>query len=110
RLLVSLLGMTLLVGCSSNEPAEKTKEKPAAPKTEEVTGRVAFQKLYVAAHGWAGDARPYRLESGVTKESTGKDGKAAVWRAALSCCRRTPSSRSSTWWIGARAPINWCGT
>ena len=46
-----------------------------------MTGRVAFQQLFIAAHGWARDAQPYRLESVITSDSKGKDGKSAVWRA-----------------------------
>ena len=46
-----------------------------------MTGRVAFQQLLIAAHGWARDAQPYRLESVLTADSKGKDGKSAVWRA-----------------------------
>jgi hypothetical protein len=78
--------LLILAGCSSqpSKPAEeaaKPQPAPAPKQAEEVTGRVAFQRLYVAAHGWAPDARPYRLESQTTKESPGKDGKAGVWRA-----------------------------
>ncbi len=71
--------LAMLAGCSS-EPA-KPAEKPQPKPPEYVTGRYAFQKLYVAAHGWGRDAQPYRLESQVTADAKGQDGKSAVWRA-----------------------------
>jgi hypothetical protein len=73
--------LALLAGCSSEaaKPAEKPQPKPA----EFVTGRYAFQKLYVAAHGWARDAQPFRLESQITSDAKGQDGKSAVWRASF---------------------------
>lgn len=79
RLLTALLGLIVMMGCSSgpSKPAEKPEPKPP----EFVTGRTAFQKLYVAARGWARDAQPYRLASQPTADSDGKDGKAGVWRA-----------------------------
>jgi hypothetical protein len=86
--LAGLVGffLLLLAGCSSqpSKPAEEPSKPQAAPapkQVEEVNGRVAFQRLYVAARGWAPDARPYRLQSQPVKQSTGKDGKSAVWRA-----------------------------
>jgi len=78
KLLVGLLGLMCLIGCSSEttKPAEKPEPKPP----EFVTGRSAFQKIYVAARGWGRDAQPYRLESQGTADSDGKDGKSGVWR------------------------------
>ena len=83
NLLLAVLALVMLVGCSSEptKPAETQAPKPKGP--ELVTGRTAFQKLYVAAHGWARDAQPYRLESQLTADSRGKDGKSAVWRASF---------------------------
>lgn len=79
RLVLALVGLTLMMGCSSepSKPAENPQPKPA----EFVSGRTAFQKLYVAARGWARDAQPYRLASQATADSDGKDGKSGVWRA-----------------------------
>lgn len=84
RLVVSVLSLLALAACSS-EPT-KTAEQPAkpAPKQAELsTGRMAFQRLYIAAHGWAPDARPYIILSQLTKESIGHDGKSGVWRAGF---------------------------
>jgi hypothetical protein len=83
KLLMAMLALTLMAGCSSEptKPAPTEKPQPKAP--EFVTGRIAFQRLYIAAHGWGRDAQPYRLESLVTAGSKGRDGKSAVWRAAF---------------------------
>jgi hypothetical protein len=83
KLLMAMLALLLLAGCSP-EPTQPAKtEKPQPKPPEFVTGRTAFQKLYIAAHGWARDAQPYRLESMVTADSKGREGKAAVWRASF---------------------------
>jgi len=81
NLLLAVLALALMAGCSSepSKPAQTEKPQPKAP--EFVTGRTAFQKGYIAARGWARDAQPYRLESLLTADSKGKDGKSAVWRA-----------------------------
>jgi len=99
KFLTVMLGLAFMAGCSSqpSKPAESEKPQPKAP--EYVTGRTAFQKLYVAAHGWARDAQPYRLESQTTADWKGKDGKSAVWRASFA----SPSRR------GAK-PYIWSGT
>jgi hypothetical protein len=78
---MAMLAMAMLVGCSSepSQPAEKPQPKPP----EFVTGRTAFQKMYIAARGWARDAQPFRLESQATKDANGEDGKSAVWRASF---------------------------
>jgi hypothetical protein len=77
---LTLAIVTMIIGCSSgSQPAQTEKPQPKPP--EFVTGRTAFQKLYLAAHGWARDAQPYRLESSVTADSKGRDGKSGLWRA-----------------------------
>jgi hypothetical protein len=82
RLLVAIAITALLAGCSSSPtPAGKPAEaKPEPPKVELLTGRAAFQKLFVTARSWAPDAQPFRLESEAVKQAPGTDGKAGVWR------------------------------
>ena len=58
KLALILLSLAMVCGCTS--PANQEEQKPATVP-ESVTGRSAFQRLYVSAHGWAGDARPYQL-------------------------------------------------
>jgi len=83
KLLLAIVALVLMAGCSS-EPSQPARTEKPQPKTPEfVTGRTGFQRLYIAARGWARDAQPYRLESMVTSDSKGKDGKSAVWRASF---------------------------
>lgn len=96
-IIVSLLWLN---GCTSN--TEKPEEsKPAAKTTDLLTARSAFQKLYIAARGWNADAKPYRLESSVTSDGNGHDGKATIWRASFA----SPSMRSEKTytWSGSAA-------
>lgn len=88
KFLFALL-LATIAGCSSTpqRPAKEAK-KPAAEKPELLTGRVAFQKLYISARNWAPDAKPYRLESEPTKEAPGADGKAGVWRGYFASVSR----------------------
>jgi hypothetical protein len=79
--MIAVAAAVLLTACSSQptKPAEKPQPKPP----EFLTGRSAFQRVYIAARGWAIDAQPYRLESQVTAGSKGQDGKSAVWRGSF---------------------------
>src|SRR3954451_17054921 len=77
----------VLTGCNSSpqKPASEpsaVQSKPAFQPTY-YTGREAIQKMYIAARSWAPDAKPFRLESQPTKDSSGQDGKAGVWRAGF---------------------------
>jgi len=84
---LSVIWVAILIACSSpeNKAKESTPEKPAAaaqPSTEPVlyTGQEAFNRMMGLALKWSPDAQPARLESVLTKETTGKDGKSTVWR------------------------------
>ncbi len=81
KLLMVMLALLLMAGCSSEPTPTAPAEKPQPKPPEYLTGRAAFQKLYIAARGWARDAQPYRIESLPTADFKGKDGKSAVWRA-----------------------------
>jgi hypothetical protein len=102
KLLMALLALAVMAGCNSQPSKPAQTEKPQPKPPEFVTGRVAFQKMYVAARGWARDAQPYRLDSILTTDSKGKDGKSAVWHAAFA----SPSQRSAKpyTWSGEDAP------
>lgn len=92
KIIFLTIAFTLLLSACSSKPAPESKS--AEPRKEEKkeavqkTGREAFQQMYIMAHGWAADARPYRLESVHTTDSNGKDGKASVWRGGFASAAR----------------------
>lgn len=92
RLALILLSLTLIAGCTSEPPQQEQKPQP----TEALTGRSAFQKLYVSAHGWGADAKAYQLQSQVVGNNNGADGKAVIWRGAFAS-QAQHSSRSYVW-------------
>jgi hypothetical protein len=93
RLALVLISFIAVAACTSGPtPSEQSKPKPP----ELLTGRSAFQQLYVAARGWAPDARPYQLQSQPTSDSKGKDGKATLWRGAFASAAQS-SSRPYMW-------------
>jgi hypothetical protein len=95
-LALAILGMA---GCTSESPKPAQTEKPQPKGPELQTGRYAFQKLYIAARGWAHDAQAFRLESQLMSDSKGKDGKSDAWRATFA----SPAGRSAK-------PYVWSGT
>lgn len=94
-----------LAACDSkpaaNAPAAE-QAKPAPKAAEYVTGREAFQKLYIAAHSWAPDAKPFRLESQYTPGAPAGEGKAGIWRASFGSAGRR--SMKSFQWTGIIGP------
>jgi len=92
KLTLMLLALAVITGCTS-EPSQPA---PKAEPPEALTGRSAFQKLYIAARGWAADVRPYQLQSQVIGDNKGKDGKAAIWRAAFASASMR-ASKPYTW-------------
>ena len=92
-----LLANIVLVGCSSEAP-----QKPQPKPTEFQTARPIFQQLFVAAHGWAHDAQPVRIQSQVTPGDKDRDGKSAVWTGYFG----SPALRGLRFytWSGTDAP------
>jgi hypothetical protein len=108
---LSVISVALLTaGCNSaqNNPNGSTPEKPgsgASPQTKEpvlYTGQQAFNRMMGLAMKWSRDAQPARLESVPTTETTGQNGKSAVWRGYFA----SPSRRSTKTIIcsGSRRP------
>jgi hypothetical protein len=105
-----IIGLAILTACSSseNKPKESTSEKPAsaapAPSTQPVlyTGQEAFNRMLGLALKWSPDAQPARLESVLTTEATGQNGKSAIWRGFFV----SPSRRAVTTVVcaGSRRP------
>jgi len=96
RLSAVLVLLALFSACSSDSGKPSESAKPEAKGPELITARSAFQKVYVAARGWAQDAKPYRLEGIVTTDGNGQDGKWAVWRGSFASPSRR-SEKSFTW-------------
>jgi hypothetical protein len=101
---VAFAWLMLLFACSSGEQKKSAGEPvsqpaPAAPKTDAITGRIAFQNMYRAARTWSVDAQGFRLESQSTADATGMDGKAAVWRGRFGSVSK-----------GSAKPIMWSGS
>jgi hypothetical protein len=99
RLFMATWALFFMIGCTSQPTETAPTEKPQPKGPELVTGRVAFQKMYIAARSWANDAQPFRLQSEITGEANGQDGKSSVWRAWFG----SPSHRSAK-------PFVWSGT
>jgi hypothetical protein len=98
--LLALLAVAVLTACSSPPPPPEQKPQPKPP--ELMTGRSAFQQLYIAARSWAQDARPYQLQSQPFGDAKGKDGKAAIWRAAFASASMRASKPFI--WSGVDSP------
>ena len=102
RLLLVVLALAWMAGCSSQTSQPAATEKPQPKPTEFMTGRSAFQKAYIAARGWARDAQPFRLQSLPASDSKGLDGKADLWRASFGSAAQR--SAKPYVWSGTDAP------
>lgn len=76
--------MIVLAGCgTTSTPAPAT--QPAAPAQQKepvlYTGKQCFNSMLNLAQRWQADALPFHLESDLTTETTGQDGKSTIWRA-----------------------------
>jgi hypothetical protein len=102
RLQVALLLLFALFACESNPP-KPTESKPAEPKApEQLTGRAAFYKTFIAARNYAADVKPFRIESTPSPDGNGRDGKAAIWR--ISYASATQHGVKPFFWSGSNAP------
>jgi hypothetical protein len=91
-LAVAVVLVVMAAGCNSDS-SQPAVTKPQPPDL--VTGREAFQQLFIAARGWAQDIKPYQVQSQVYGDYKGKDGKAVAWRAAFASATR--GSKPFTW-------------
>lgn len=94
----------LLTNCSS-EPAPKgtsSSSQTAVRQPEYLTGRSAFQQLYISARSWAADVRPFRLQSQFTPDAPISQGQAGLWRGSFA----SPAKRSMKLfvWSGLTGP------
>jgi len=77
-----LFSLLALASCDSNT-AKPPETKPEVKTPELLTGRAAFQKVFIAARNYAADVRPFRIESTPTTDGNGHEGKSAIWRASF---------------------------
>ena len=73
--------LALMAACSNAPTTESNKTPEKAP--EPVTGRHAFQNMYLSARAWAADAQPVQLRSINLQEMKSENGKAGAWQAAF---------------------------
>lgn len=98
---ILLAALAMLLACDSNTPkTPATKAEPKAP--ELLTGRAAFQKVFIAARNYAADVKPFRIESTPTTDGNGQDGKSAVWSASFAS--PTQHGVKPFIWSGSNAP------
>jgi hypothetical protein len=93
--------LALIVACDSNT-AKPPEAKPAPKGPELLTGRAAFQKVFIAARNYAADVKPFRIESTPTSDGDGHDGKSAIWKASFA----SPVQHGAKpfIWSGSNAP------
>jgi hypothetical protein len=96
-----LVILALLAGCDSN-PAKPPEAKPEPKPPELLTGRAAFQKVFIAARNYAADVKPFRIESIPSTDGNGRDGKSAIWRASFASA--TQRGAKPFVWSGSNAP------
>ena len=78
RYLCGMITVLALVSCSE---APKVEQKKEAPKPlEPITGRQAFQQMYVSARAWAPDAQTLQLKSIQLEAVKAPNGKAGAWQ------------------------------
>lgn len=95
-ILAAIALLAALSACNS-EQSKPAESKPEPKGADLLTGRSGFQKCFVAARGWAPDAKPYRLDSAVTSDGgNGQDGKWALWRGSFASAEKR-ATKSYTW-------------
>lgn len=73
-----VIAVLALVGCA--EPPKVEQKKEAAKPLEPITGRQAFQQMYVSARAWAPDAQTIQLKSIQLEAVKAPAGKAGAWQ------------------------------
>jgi hypothetical protein len=98
---ISLFAAALLTACNSAPP--KTAEtKPEVKAPETLSGRSAFYKVFIAARNYAGDVKPFRIQSTPSSEDNGQDGKSAIWTSSFASA--SMKGVKPFIWSGSNAP------
>lgn len=101
-LLVSVFVSVLLAAACNSNPPSTPEAKPEPKQPELLTGRAAFQKVFIAARNYAPDVKPFRIESTPTSDTNGHDGKSAIWKASFASATRRGVKPFI--WSGSNAP------
>jgi len=78
KYLCGVITVLALVGCS--EPPKVEQKREASKPLEPITGRQAFQQMYVSARAWAPDAQTIQLKSIQLEAVKAPAGKAGAWQ------------------------------
>lgn len=83
---VTIVLMTILIGCGSTPPATTPPTATTASQAEQkeptlYTAKQCFTSMANLAQRWQPDALPFHMESEITTETTGQGGKSTIWRA-----------------------------
>jgi hypothetical protein len=98
----ALLLVLGLLGCESNT-ASQPQAKPEPKPPELLTGRAAFQKVFIAARNYAADVKPFRIGSTLSTDgNNGRDGKSAIWTASFASALQ--HGVKPFIWSGSNAP------
>ncbi len=107
KIALAFFTLLLLAGCSStsntaSNPETKQATKAAPQQAQYETGRTAFQKMYLSARMWAGDVKPFRVQSQFTPDAPTSEGKAGLWRGSFA----SPAKRAMKMfvWSGLVGP------
>ena len=95
RLPIPVSILLALAACSEAPKPAAEKKEPAKP-AEAVTGRQAFQQMYVSARAWAPDIQALQLKSIQLPEVKAKPGEAGAWQAIFVSASRG-QARTYTW-------------
>ena len=78
------LVVALALASCSEAPKTATEEKKEAPKAlEPLTGRQAFQQMYIAARQWAPDCQPLKMQNINLTEVKAPAGKSGAWQCVF---------------------------
>lgn len=83
------ISLLVAVACSEGPTRESVKStKPVAPPSP-VTGRFAFQRMYMQAKGWAVDAQPLNFSGIHLKQVPQEPGKCGAWQGTFVSQQKT---------------------
>ncbi len=82
-IVVFALLASLYIACSEAPKTELGKTVKPSPPPSPVTGRFAFQRMFMQAKGWAMDAQPLSLSAVFLKQVPVEPGKCGAWQATF---------------------------